>query len=79
MARSYRKLSEKYLIPIIATAEGHLAQERGNLQSTKAKKKTEIVDDNFSPPSDFSNVKKNEVVYCLTTSDDSKENEDLTG
>ena len=74
------KLVKRYLVPTMATAEGHLAQEKGNLQSTKKNTKPTTSDhDDFFPSSDFLNVKTNEVVYFLTSSDDSRAYTDLTG
>ena len=69
----------------IATAEGYLSQERINLQSTKPNKNKQkpepktINDENFLPQSDFPNVKTYEVLYFLTTSNNSRAYTDLTG
>lgn len=64
-------------------AEGHLSQERSNLQSTKKKTKKSKsnikIDTDFCPTSDFPNVKRHEVVYFLTTTDSSCAYTDLMG
>ena len=69
-------IMKRHLIPTIATAEGHLSQERSNLQSTKNKKDKQKPepkiknDDDFFPHSNFPNVKTCEVLYFLTTFND---------
>ena len=77
------RLIKKHLPPSIATAQGHLKQERHGLQSTKGKNNTKdikiikqptdsqeqtILDDYF-PQSASPNVKTQEVLYTLMAPD----------
>ena len=63
----------------MSTSQGHLAQERQHLQSTKIQPVLPILDDVF-PSSDAPNIKTQDVIYSITTSDElSKTYSDLTG
>ena len=57
------QLIKKYLTPSIATAKGHLDQERKNVQSTKNNENE--IDLDFFPPSDIPNQKVNEICAAL--------------
>ena len=57
------KLVRRFLEPTVATAKGHLNQERKNLQSTKLPSQDTIND--FFPPSDTPNVKTTEICAAL--------------
>ena len=75
----------KFLDPTIATAKGHLNQEKKNLQSTKVQIKIEKPDhvqstEDFSPPSETPNEKSYECFATIVDSTKSgKAYHDLTG
>lgn len=73
------KLVTKFLAPSIATARGHMKQERQHLQSTKNSKPI-VYDDNFFPDSDIPNIRTDDVLYTiLNITSQSKAYGDLTG
>ena len=69
-------LVRKHLSPSIATAKGHLKQERQGLQSTKAPPPS--TDDDFFPLSPEPNIKSNQAIYSIIDSP-TKAYSDLTG
>ena len=77
-------LVRKHLKPSVATAKGHLNQERKNLQSTKNKADATTannrdLDDLFSSPNVL-NVKTNDAIYYLAAPEElNKAYCDLTG
>ena len=88
-----RNLVSKHLRSKIATVEGHLNQEQEGLQSTKQKlplrnnttqsiKKNNYFSPtttNFFPTSETPNLKTRDVIYSITSFDDTKVYSDQTG